>query len=244
MPALATKFQVGNFILIDTDDQGINRAAVILELLPDCIIAQEYYANRQRTRWLPVWITDELGNETAKQKHPTGSSAKTITLQPDNIVYNGYIDKTTLTDETKRRLLAKGFDWALPPTKVTSAANISAEKKSKPTFNPTVQVQKYKSYDTPQHPRLAKWTQLNERKPTHFMPLPFPTLENKAPHFDQIVYRITYDGDTGEVIEYLDVHEKYDLMSEKQVQDINSKLPEMVTPSAIITRLLYKKHIK
>ena len=254
-PILAAKYQVGNFILIDTDKDGVNRAAVILELMPNCIVAQEYYANKQRTRWSPVWFTDDLGNESVKQKPPAGSTAKTMELQQEQIIFNGYIKGSMLSDETKRRLQSKGFDWALPPTKITSAdntstldsratianVNTSSVTSRQVSFCDTVQGKIYKPYTTPQHGKLSVWTRKSKPEPTHFMKIPFPTLQNGAPHWDQIAFRVTNDQDTGQVIQYLDVHEKYDFITNETITDICSKLPSDVKPTRIITRIFHYK---
>jgi hypothetical protein len=115
-PIKAWNLQIGDFVVFQ-GPQGPDdhRAAVVTDTSNDEIQGHEYAANDKRSRWLPVWIKSGCNDQGAR-KCPKGFKAHLMIVGPRDITLKGKIQGEVLSDDTKRRALAAGYDWILPKT--------------------------------------------------------------------------------------------------------------------------------
>lgn len=116
-PTHAMNLELGDFIFVSIPSEDVRRVGIIMEFADDesSLIMHEYSSNiKTRSRWLPVWQKDS--KVESRRICPKGWSPLLITVSLPDIQMAGKIQGEVLTDTTKRRLLAKGYYWALPPS--------------------------------------------------------------------------------------------------------------------------------
>jgi hypothetical protein len=116
-PSSAMNLELGDFIFVSKQDEDVRRVGVIMEFASDDsgLIMHEFSSNiKTRTRWLPVWQRES--KIESRRACPTGWVPHLIEVSLGDIQMAGKIQGEVLTDSTKRRLLAKGYYWALPAT--------------------------------------------------------------------------------------------------------------------------------
>ena len=108
---------ISDFILFSSEGDEFNRGGLVRELSGGKLIVHEYCANDKRTRWLPLWNVADR-KEKAAQKCPDGYSELLAEIDSDDVMLVGKLKGMVLSDNTKRRARAKGFDWALPSARM------------------------------------------------------------------------------------------------------------------------------
>lgn len=103
----------GDFVVFDINGSENMRAGVVMEISEDEVSVHEYHQNQKRSRWLPMWCKPSAKDKVQKQC-PTGYSSLIVATKPNEIVLVGKLAGMVLTDDTKRRAIAQGFDWVLP----------------------------------------------------------------------------------------------------------------------------------
>jgi hypothetical protein len=104
----------GQLILFEDDDpDGYRRAGLVLDVTDEHCHAHEYAPNSTVTRWLPVWISP-TGKQDSSRKCPSTWTALITTVKWSQIVLTGSLLKESLSEDTKRRAISSGHDWALP----------------------------------------------------------------------------------------------------------------------------------
>jgi len=114
-PSQALNIELGDFIFVSKPEEDFRRVGIIMEFAVDDseLVMHEYSSNtKTRTRWLPVW--EKADKIESRRICPSGWSAHLVTLKHSDIQMSGKIKGEVLTECTKRRLLAKGYYWALP----------------------------------------------------------------------------------------------------------------------------------
>jgi hypothetical protein len=114
-PSQALNIELGDFIFVSKPEEDFRRVGIIMEFAVDDLelVMHEYSSNtKTRTRWLPVW--EKADKIESRRICPSGWTAHLVTLKHSDIQMSGKIKGEVLTDCTKRRLLAKGYYWALP----------------------------------------------------------------------------------------------------------------------------------
>ena len=112
-PVLACKYLEGDFVFIDSEQSQDYQAGMILQVTADEIVVHEWMPNAKRTRWAPCFENDK-GKVVCVNKQPNGTQPKTLSIMPSDILVSGKLKGTVLSDDTRRRLNAKGYMWALP----------------------------------------------------------------------------------------------------------------------------------
>ena len=110
-PIRSLESKIGSFILFE--DQDSRRGGVVMEVLDTVAVVHEYCANEKRTRWLPVWSHKKL-KERIKQDCPDSFGQRLIEVEWAQIILIGKLSGMVMSDDTKRRAIAKGYDWAVP----------------------------------------------------------------------------------------------------------------------------------
>ena len=89
------------------------QAGVVLQVTPTELIVHEWVPNAKRTRWAPRFV-NENGTFKDTNKQPAGYQPRVISTTPGEVLTTGKMKGSVLSDDTKRRLRAKGYSWALP----------------------------------------------------------------------------------------------------------------------------------
>jgi hypothetical protein len=107
----------GQLILFEDEaDDGFRRAGLVKEVTDEYAQVHEYAPNQTVTRWLPVWISPTNEQDT-RRKCPDGWTAMQTDVNWNQVLMTGELQKESLSEDTKRRATAAGYDWALPGTK-------------------------------------------------------------------------------------------------------------------------------
>ena len=104
-----------DFVVFNIDGSDIMRAGIVMETTDVDVSIHEYHQNEKRSRWLPLWCKPSV-NDKAQKQCPDGYTSLIVAAKPDEIVLVGKLSGMVLSDDTKRRAIAQGFDWVLPLT--------------------------------------------------------------------------------------------------------------------------------
>ncbi len=112
-PSRAMNIDMGDFVFVSRTGEDFRRAGIIMEIEDMEAVIHEYSTRQNlRTRWLPVW--EQSGDIECRRACKEGWKPAIFTVQLDEVEMAGKIKGEVLSDDTKRRLLAKGYFWALP----------------------------------------------------------------------------------------------------------------------------------
>lgn len=113
-PMVPLGIALNNMVFCSPRESDYNHVGMAIELNDEYVLVHEYSTNPElRTRWRPMWESDD-GALVCKRTCPSGFSAHVMRVQRPDVMMVGKMLKEVLTDDTKRRLLARGYFWALP----------------------------------------------------------------------------------------------------------------------------------
>jgi hypothetical protein len=116
------RVSITDVVFFSAEDDEYNHIGVAREVSETHVVVHEYSTNQKlRSRWRPIW-TD--GSEFRVRKIcPDSWNQALMEVKLTDIMMVGKISGEVFEDNTKRRLLAKGFYWALPVGTPGSAEN-------------------------------------------------------------------------------------------------------------------------
>ena len=104
---------VTDVVFFSTELDEFNHVGVVMEVSGTDLVVHEYSTNlKLRSRWRPVW--QKAGDLEVKKSCPSGYTPHLLGVSLKDVMLVGKMSGEVLSDNTKRRLLAKGFFWALP----------------------------------------------------------------------------------------------------------------------------------
>jgi hypothetical protein len=112
-PALQLRVDITDVVFYTSVSDDFNHVGLVRDIQGSGLTVHEYSTNpKLRSRWRPIWSK----NSSLKvvKACPAGYAAHTVDIDMTDVMMVGKLSNEVFEDNTKRRLLAKGFYWALP----------------------------------------------------------------------------------------------------------------------------------
>ena len=112
-PSIPLNINLTDVVFFSTPADDFNRVGLVMEIAESQLVVHEYSTNlKLRSRWRPIW--ERHDKFVVKKICPPGYSASLLEVSISDVEMVGKISGEVFQDNTKRRLIAKGFFWALP----------------------------------------------------------------------------------------------------------------------------------